>query len=161
MPIVVNLLQLSCIDDYKNAKILLVYLRYTEQLNCMKINNPKVLIVDDALLVLERLSEIIKELAGVKEVAVATGYDEAVEKLVSFKPNIALLDIHLPIKNGIELLKFVKKNHPAVKVIMLTNQTSDNYKTLCKKLGADHFVDKSSEFENIAGIIESYSSRKK
>ena len=126
----------------------------------MEINNLKVLIVDDALLVLERLSEIIIESAYVKKVALATGYDEAVEKLVSFKPTIVLLDIHLPTKSGIELLEFVKKNHPVIKVIMLTNQTSENYKRMCKKLGADHFVDKSSEFENIAGIIESYSLQK-
>lgn len=126
----------------------------------MKKERLKVLIVDDALLVVERLKEIIKELPCVTDVAAATGYDEAITLISSFNPDIALLDIHLPERNGIELLEFVKKNYPMVIAVMLTNQTSSNYKILCKKLGSDHFVDKSSEFENIPGIIDSYCKKK-
>ncbi|MEP6710808.1 MAG: response regulator transcription factor [Ferruginibacter sp.] len=129
--------------------------------NSKKKNNLKVLIVDDALLVVERLAETISELECVSQVAVATGYDEAIGLIISGKPDIVLLDIHLPEKSGIEILKFVKKSHPGVITVMLTNQSSYNYKILCEQLGSDHFVDKSSEFENIPEIIESYSSIRK
>ncbi|MBS1757724.1 MAG: response regulator [Bacteroidetes bacterium] len=123
----------------------------------MKNKHLKVLIVDDALLVTERLTKIIEELSCVKEIVIAAGYYQAVFLLKSFKPDIALLDIHLPEKNGIDLLEYIKKNYPGIKAVMLTNQTSDNYKIICRNLGSDHFVDKSSEFENIPTIIESYS----
>jgi CheY-like chemotaxis protein len=125
----------------------------------MKKKHLKVLIVDDALLVTERISEIINGMECVKETVIATGYQQAVFLLKSFKPDVVLLDIHLPEKSGIELLEFVKKNYPVIKAVMLTNQTSDNYKIICRNLGSDHFVDKSSEFENIPSIIESYSGK--
>lgn len=125
----------------------------------MKKKYLKVLIVDDALLVVKRISEMISELDCVKDTALATDYNEAIALISSFKPDIVLLDIHLPVKSGIELLDFIKKNHPAIKAVMLTNQTSDNYKKICSNLGSDHFVDKSSEFENIPAIIQSYAAK--
>ena len=64
-------------------------------------------------------------------------------------------------KNGFELLKYIKKNHPKIKAIILSNKTNDNYKVLCEKLVSYHFVDKSNEFENILPILESDFSRKK
>lgn len=122
----------------------------------MKKKDLKVLIVDHALLVVSRVSEIISELDCVASVSVATTYEEAVKKIALLQPDIVLLDIYLKDKSGLELLEFIKRNHPAIKAIMLTNQSSDNYKNLCEKIGSDHFIDKSSEFENITGIIESY-----
>lgn len=116
----------------------------------------KVLIVDNALLVVQRVNEIISELDCVGKVSVAASYDQALELIILQQPDIILLEIYLKEKSGLELLDYIKKTHPAIKVIMLTNQASDNYKTLCEKIGSDHFVDKSSEFENITGIIESY-----
>jgi len=122
----------------------------------MKKKDLKVLIVDNALLVVTRVSEIISELDCVTSVSAATTYEEAVKKISLLQPDIVLLDIYLKDKSGFELLEFIKRNHPAIKAIMLTNQSSDNYKNLCEKIGSDHFIDKSSEFENITGIIESY-----
>ncbi|MCP9750398.1 response regulator [Ferruginibacter sp. HRS2-29] len=122
----------------------------------MKKKDLKVLIVDNALLVVSRVSEIISELDCVMSVSVATTYEEAVKKISLLQPDIVLLDIYLKDKSGLELLEFIKRSHPSIKAIMLTNQSSDNYKNLCEKIGSDHFIDKSSEFENITGIIESY-----
>ncbi len=116
----------------------------------------KVLIVDNAELVVQRVSEIISELDCVADVAVASTYEEATRKILLLQPDIVLLDIYLKEKSGLELLDYIKKNHPCIKAIMLTNQSSDNYKNLCEKIGSDHFIDKSSEFESITGIIESY-----
>ncbi|MDB5203177.1 MAG: response regulator transcription factor [Ferruginibacter sp.] len=122
----------------------------------MKDPGIKVLIVEDAQLVLDRLFEIINELPCVAEVFTAIGYHEAIALIEEQEPGLVLLDIHLPEKNGIELLQFLKQYYPAIKTVMLTNQATDNYKLLCEKIGADHFIDKSSEFEQITGIIESY-----
>ncbi len=67
--------------------------------------------------------------------------------------DIVLLDIQLPGKNGIDLLKFIVKDHPAVKVVMLTNLVSDYYQKLCRKIGAVHFMDKSKDFESIPRVV--------
>ena len=115
------------------------------------------LIVDDAILVVTRVSAIVSELDCVTDVFIASSYKEAVYMIQNQHPDVVLLDIHLKDKSGIELLGYVKQNYNGIKAVMLTNQSSDNYKNLCEKMGSDHFIDKSSEFENITGIIESYS----
>lgn len=116
----------------------------------------QVLIVDNAFLVLERVSEIISELDCVQNIFTATNFEEAVNLIAKNNPDIVLLDIYLKGKEEFALLEFIKKNYPSIKAIMLTNQSSNNYKDICKKIGSDHFVDKSSEFETIPNIIESY-----
>ena len=116
----------------------------------------KVLIVDDALLVLTRVSDIINELDCVSDVLMAFTYQDAINKVASARPDVVLLDIHLRDKSGIELLDFIKRNYPSVKTIVLTNQVHNNYRNLCEKIGSDHFIDKSSEFERISGILQSF-----
>lgn len=115
-----------------------------------------ILIVDDATLVVQRLFEILNEISCVQNLSKAISYNEAVEFLNNQLPDIILLDIQLPGKNGIELLTYIREKYPSIITVMLTNRVSIYYKELCENIGAHHFVDKSSEFESIQGIIESY-----
>jgi DNA-binding NarL/FixJ family response regulator len=124
-------------------------------------NGVKILVVDDTDLVVQRLLEILKELECVESLFKAYSYDEAVEQIEKELPAIVLLDIQMPGKNGIELLGYIKKNFPEIIVIMLTNKVSYYYKELCESMGANHFVDKSREFEKIPRIIESFIPEKK
>jgi len=86
----------------------------------------------------------------------AFSYDEAMKLIVDHTPDILLLDIHMPGKNGIELLNDIRHSYPNIIIIMLTNMVSAFYQDQCKEMGANHFVDKSKEFEKIPEIIESY-----
>ncbi|MEP7163421.1 MAG: response regulator [Ferruginibacter sp.] len=113
------------------------------------------LIVDDSLLIIERLVDVMKDHESVKKVLIATGYNEAVEMLSKIEADIVLLDIQLAGKNGIDLLKFIVKEYPEIKVIMCSNLSTDYYIKLCKKIGARYFVDKSKDFELIPGILAS------
>ena len=110
--------------------------------------------IDDSALVTERLIDMVGNIKTVKTILTASNYQEAVDVLAEKSITIALLDIKLQEKSGIELLKFIVKNYPAVKVIMLTNLVSEYYKRLCKKAGALHFIDKSKDFELIPGILK-------
>lgn len=111
------------------------------------------LIVDNSLLIVERLLGILKEVKIIQKIFTAVDYTEAVEILNEHKTDIVLLDIHLPGKNGIELLKFIVKNYPETKVIMLSNLVSEYYQRLCRKTGAAGFIDKSKDFDLIPGAI--------
>ena len=122
----------------------------------MKNCNFKILIVDDSDLVVERLFEIMSELECVDSLIKATSFNQATELIKKHEPQIVLLDIQLPGKNGIELLSFIKQNYPGIITIMLTNSASVYYRDMCNSMGADNFIDKSSEFEKIPHIIESY-----
>ncbi|MBC7867382.1 MAG: response regulator transcription factor [Gloeobacteraceae cyanobacterium ES-bin-316] len=115
-----------------------------------------ILVVDDSPLVIQRLFQILNETDCVETLYEANSYYQAVEVLKNKQLDIVLLDIQIPGKNGIELLGFIRKNYPSVITIMLTNKVSASYKDLCQSMGCNHFVDKSSEFESIAGILESY-----
>lgn len=120
----------------------------------------KVLIVDDAQLVINRIIELLQELPSVEKVFGAVSFNQATDCLLNNTPDLVLMDIQLPEKNGIELLVYVKKHYPMVKTIMLTNKAGFYYKTICEKEGCDHFIDKSKEFEKIPTIIETYAGEK-
>jgi DNA-binding NarL/FixJ family response regulator len=114
-----------------------------------------VLIVDDFPLIIERLIILLNNLENVGPVFRAGDFSQAIPMLSEYGPDISVLDIHLPDKNGIDLLRHIKKNHPEMIVIMLTNESSEFYRKLCHSLGADYFVDKSTEFDRIPAIISS------
>ena len=121
----------------------------------MKINEQAILIVDDSALIIERLIAMLNGLRSVKDITTAANYREAVAVLAETKIDIAILDIHLTGKNGIDLLKFVVKNYPHIKVVMLSNADNKKYRELCKKEGALYFIDKSKEFELIPEVLSS------
>ncbi len=113
--------------------------------------------VDDAILIIKRLAEMVSEVSCISTVIVANTYAEAVKLINDETPDIVLLDIHLPDKSGIELLEYIKQDFNHIKVIMVSNKVAQYYKDLCFTKGANHFIDKSKEFENIPSILEYYS----
>jgi len=125
----------------------------------MSPKNINLLLVDDSITIIERMKEILSEIKCVKSIDTATDGVEAYTKITQNQPHLVLLDINMPIKNGIELLKEIKQNFPMVKVIMVTNQSVEYYKPICIEMGAEYFIDKSTEFELIPDIIELVSSQ--
>jgi DNA-binding NarL/FixJ family response regulator len=68
--------------------------------------------------------------------------------------DVVILDIHMPGGNGIEVLREVKKMDPAPGVIMLTNYAYAAYRRKCAEAGADFFLDKSTEFDQLPQALE-------
>lgn len=119
----------------------------------MKNKKKNILIVDDSPLIIERLILILKDQNNVGTVSHTGSWAEASLFLNRSGFDIIFLDINLPDISGIKLLVFIKVNFPQTAVIMFTNQGSAYYKNLCKKNGADYFIDKSKDFHQIAGIV--------
>jgi DNA-binding NarL/FixJ family response regulator len=131
--------------------ILLVFNIY---LFCPMRNEKKiVLIVDDSILILERMIPMLEEIATVQFVIHAGSYKEAIELLKGVTPDVALLDVQLPDKSGIELLRTIKSMYQEVAVYMISNHANEYYRKICKILGADHFFDKSKDFYLIPEAI--------
>ena len=116
----------------------------------------QLLIVDDAPLIVSRIKTMMTGLPGLKPILYAGTYGAAIEIVQHDKPDIILLDINLPDRNGIDLLRYVKLHHSAATVIMCTNQSSPFYRNLCTRLGASFFIDKSSEFELIPILVTQF-----
>ena len=112
-----------------------------------------ILVVDDSPLIITRLLEMLREIPAISWIRHAGSYREAMEIITEQQPRILLLDINLPDKSGIEILRSVKQHASSAKVIMITNQANEYYQKLCIQLGADYFIDKTKEFEQVAGII--------
>ena len=113
-----------------------------------------ILIVDDNVNFIERMISMLDDLDNISYINVANNYDEADRSLAMEKPDLVLLDINLPGKNGIELLRKIKQGEWNCQVIMITNHTDKYYKELCTELGATHFLDKSNDFGSVPVIID-------
>src|SRR3954452_22551568 len=110
-----------------------------------------VLIMDDAVVVRKLIIDLLSEIQAVQTILQAGDAVSAVQLFVEHKPQIAILDIKVPggngMKNGIDVLRVVKKAYPNATVIMLTNHANAKYNAECKQAGADFFFDKSTEFD--------------
>jgi len=114
-----------------------------------------ILIVDDSILIVERLLDFIGSIENIDEIKHADTYEKAELLFRQCKPDIVLLDIQLPDASGINLLNKIKSYHREVIVMMFSNHASSYYKSVCMELGADYFFDKSKDFDLIPGIISS------
>ncbi len=113
-----------------------------------------ILIVDDNANFVDRMIGLLEDTDNIGYISVASNFDEARRLLVSEDPDVVLLDINLPGKNGIELLKLIRQNNSKSEVIMITNHADEYYRQQCKELGAKHFLDKSSDFGLVPGIVK-------
>jgi DNA-binding NarL/FixJ family response regulator len=113
------------------------------------------LIVDDSIMIVARLYELLSDVAAVEDISFTKSFDETVNFLGRRVPDVILLDLNLNGRSGMDLLHYLKANHYHTKVIVITNEANPHYKETCLNLGADHFIDKSQDFETIPDIIAS------
>ena len=112
----------------------------------------RVLVVDDE----DALRQVLSaELVGEGYlVETASDGDEAISMVQNKKYDLLLLDIKMNKVDGFEVLKFVKKGYPAVKVIMLTGFADLKNAIESKKLGAEDFVSKPYDLVDLLTTIE-------
>ena len=105
----------------------------------------KILVVDDELEICSFLKSFFEERSY--DVVTATSGEEALKKVELEKPQVLLLDIKMPGKDGLEVLKEVKKKFPKIKVIMVTAVESSDKIEKAIKLGADNYITKPLSLE--------------
>ena len=120
----------------------------------MKNRKFSILIIDDSPIIIERLVPEIEELEFVRKVIIGFSFDEAKELIFSARYEIAIFDINLHDRNGLDLLRYQKSINPTVKVIMMTGDYSIEKQNACMDLGADYFLNKFTELENLQEIIK-------
>ncbi len=116
----------------------------------------KTFIADDSLLVRERLETMLDELTGVEIVGQADNVTEATNAIRRLQPDVVILDIHMPDGSGIDVLRNIKRDGAGPMVIILTNYPFSGYRQKCLDAGADFFLDKSTEFDQIPDLIKRY-----
>jgi len=115
-------------------------------------NNIKVLIVDDEVDFASAMAERLEIRGFVPETA-AYGLD-GLETVVTFSPDIVLLDLKMPDMSGVEVLEKIKAEFPAIEVIMLTGHGTGSSGTDCIDLGAFDYIMKPVDFSNLLEKIQ-------
>jgi len=119
-----------------------------------------VYIVDDSQVMRERLTESVVDIAGVQIAGQSGDPFEALDSIKKSHPDVVILDIRLPRRSGIDVLKDIKENPAAPIVIMVTNYPYRQYRQACMAAGADYFFSKIDEFEMIARALRRISRNK-
>ena len=121
----------------------------------------KILVVDDARVVRDRIVEMLAGTGLVGIIGLAADVRSAVEAIEEEEPRVVILDIGLPgtlqLHNGIDVLRWIKQTHPLMYVVMLTNLSDMPYREAAKRLGAYAFLDKSREFEQLPDVVKELS----
>ncbi len=114
----------------------------------------KVFLVDDSLVIRQRLKRLLAELEEVQVIGEAGEVQQATDAILEQKPDVVLLDIHLFNGNGIDVLERLKREKPAPAVVILTNYPYPQYRQKCMDAGADFFFVKSTEFDQVVPALK-------
>ena len=100
----------------------------------------KVLIADDQALIRESLQIILSAHADIEVVGTVGDGKEVLEKLHRVRPDVILMDIRMPVMDGVLCTKAVKEQYPDVKIIILTTFDDDEYVYNALKFGASGYL---------------------
>jgi DNA-binding NarL/FixJ family response regulator len=113
----------------------------------------KVFIAEDSPSVLKALKLLLESVSQVQIIGTAERAPQAAELIETLKPDVALLDFSLAEGSGIDVLKQIKQTVPATIAIILTSHDDRWIRAKCKEAGADHFLNKSADFDKIPNIL--------
>jgi len=113
----------------------------------------RVLIVDDHAIVREGQRALIDTEPGMAVVGEAKDGTEAVEMTHALQPDVILLDLHMPRKDGIEAIEEIKTQNPAARILVLTSFTEDEKVYAAIKAGAMGYLLKDSSPQEILMAI--------
>lgn len=113
----------------------------------------KVLVVDDSLALRTRLIQMLREVCGAESVREAADADGALTQASTWVPDVVVLDLHMPGTSGLAILPRIREALPSCVVIVLTNEASEPHRRESLSRGADHFFDKSKDFDRVAQVV--------
>ncbi len=114
----------------------------------------KVLLVDDQILFIESLKSVLETIAADIEITeLAHNGKEALESIARTLPEIVLLDVRMPVMDGVETVKIIHERYPDIKVMMLTTFDDDEYVHEAMKFGAAGYMLKDVPPENLVDSI--------
>ena len=114
----------------------------------------RVMIVDDQEVVREGLRAILGTVPGLDVVGVAANGAEAVESFPSVRPDVVLMDLNMPIMNGVEATRALRATHPDVKVLVLTTYDAEEWVLDAIRAGAAGYLLKDAPRERLIEAIK-------
>jgi two-component system chemotaxis response regulator CheB len=106
----------------------------------------RVLVVDDSVVIRSLVTHALAEEAAVQVVGTASNGSIALQRVPQLNPDVLTLDIEMPVMDGLETLRRLRKEFPAVRVVMFSTLTERGATATLEalSLGADDYVTKAS-----------------
>ncbi len=118
----------------------------------------KILLVDDHKIVRDGIKVLLQDATDIEVVGEAENGKHALEKLTEFTPDLMMIDINMPVMNGIECSREVVKKYPSVKILALTMLNEQEHIKNMIAVGAGGYVLKTSGLEELVKAIKTVSS---
>jgi two-component system, NarL family, nitrate/nitrite response regulator NarL len=113
----------------------------------------RVLVVDDMALFRTSIAELVDAQDDLTIVGEAGNGLEAVEKANASKPDVVVMDIEMPVMNGVEATRLMREQLPGVKVVMLTVSESDEHLFDAIRFGAQGYLLKDLRPEQLYDLV--------
>lgn len=107
------------------------------------------MIVDDEMLIRSGLAILLSSFADIEVLAEAANGQEALDHLQNQAVDVILMDVQMPVMDGIEATRHIKKLYPEIKIIILTTFQDMEYISQAMQLGASGYLLKDSSHQDI------------
>lgn len=123
-------------------------------------SNIKLFVVDDHPIFIDGIVNLLKDTPGFEIIGTASNGQEFLDKIKQNEPDIVLMDINMPVMDGIEATQKLKTEHPKVKVIALTMFNDIRFIKDLLEIGAKGYVLKNISREDLIKAINTVSEGK-
>ncbi|MEM7538521.1 MAG: response regulator transcription factor [Chloroflexota bacterium] len=114
----------------------------------------RVLLCDDQTLVREGLEAILSVVSHIEVVGAAEHGAEAVQLVERFQPHVVLMDLNMPVMNGIQATRQIRERFPDVQVLALTTYATDEWVYDAIRAGAAGYLLKNTKRDRLVAAIE-------
>ncbi|MFT4416302.1 response regulator [Fredinandcohnia humi] len=113
----------------------------------------KLMLVDDHAVLRDGLRNILEMEDDIRVVGEAVSGEDALVKVPLCQPDVVLMDINMPQKNGVEVTGILKKQFPSMKILVLTMHSHDEYFMAAIREGADGYLLKDAPSDQVVDAI--------
>ncbi len=121
----------------------------------------KILLVDDHQIIIDGLKSLLNDTEGIRVVSDSNNGKNAIELLEVLDIDVILMDIDMPVMNGLDAAKIIKENKPDIKVVMLSMHSEKAMVKDLINIGIDGYLLKNSSKEELIDTIEKVSGGEK
>ncbi len=123
-------------------------------MNASAANPIRVLIVDDHLIVRNGLEQLLASADTVLQVGSVGDGREAIDAVARLQPDVVLMDLSMPVMDGVEATALIRRDAPGVKIVILSSFSDQQRVIAALDAGADGYVLKHADPEQILAAIE-------
>ncbi|MCC6436245.1 MAG: response regulator transcription factor [Acidimicrobiales bacterium] len=114
----------------------------------------RVLVVDDHVIVRSGLEQLLETVDSMKLVGFAADGRQAITAVEELQPDVVLMDLSMPVMDGVEATGAIKHRWPAVKIVVLTSFSEQQRVLAALEAGADGYVLKHADPDQILAAIQ-------